>query len=133
MSNRIGFKQLNEEQKQVLVSAISAEEVKTAIFAMHPVKAPSIDGLNLLFFQAYWNIVGQDVCAFCQKIFDTGARKSQYDFNLFDPQSETSTESGRLKTNLPLQCTDENIIKCNGKYSQTNTANNYLGAAKYVY
>lgn len=54
------------------MSPISDEEVKAAIFAMHSDKAPGIDGLNPSFFQAYWNIVGKDVCMFCQKFFDTG-------------------------------------------------------------
>lgn len=39
---------------------------------MHPEKSPRIDGLNPTFFQAYWNIVGNDVIIFCQKFFDAG-------------------------------------------------------------
>ncbi|XP_074378628.1 uncharacterized protein LOC141720172 [Apium graveolens] len=72
LSNRIGFKQVDEEQKQALMLPINDEEVRTAVFAMHPDKAPGLDGLNPSFFQAYWTIVGPDVCKFCQHFFDTG-------------------------------------------------------------
>lgn len=72
LSSRIVFKQLGEAQKLRLVSPITDVEVKEATFAMHPDKAPGMDGLNPSFFQAYWNIVGSDVCKFCQRFFDTG-------------------------------------------------------------
>lgn len=51
---------------------VNDEEVKMATVSMYPDKAPGIDGLNPSFFQAYWSIVGKDVCTFCQKFFETG-------------------------------------------------------------
>lgn len=71
LSNRMVFKKLNEDQKLTLVLPVSDEEVKEATFAMHPDKAPGMDGLNPSFFRAYWNIVGQDVCNFCRNFFET--------------------------------------------------------------
>ncbi|CAJ2638124.1 unnamed protein product [Trifolium pratense] len=52
---------LTEEHKEFCSSLFSAEEVKEAIFQMHPLKAPGPDGLPALFFQKYWHIVGRDV------------------------------------------------------------------------
>ncbi|KAL8119749.1 hypothetical protein AgCh_017015 [Apium graveolens] len=72
LSDRIGFKKLTEQQKQMLMLPICDEEVREAIFAMHPDKAPGMDGLNPSFFQTYWSIVGQDVCMFCRRFFETG-------------------------------------------------------------
>lgn len=72
LSGRICFNQITEDQKQLLVMPITDLEVKEAIFAMHPDKAPGIDGLNPSFFQVYWDIVGQDLCSFCKSFFDTG-------------------------------------------------------------
>ena len=44
-----------------LLEEFTDDEVKTALFQMHPTKAPGPDGMNPLFFQYYWHIVGSDV------------------------------------------------------------------------
>ena len=48
---------------EVLSSEYSVEEVKTALFHMGPTKAPRHDGMNALFYQKFWHIVGDDVTA----------------------------------------------------------------------
>lgn len=44
-----------------LLEEFTNDEVKTTLFQMHTTKAPSPDGMNPLFFQHYWHIVGSDV------------------------------------------------------------------------
>lgn len=61
-----------EEQNNQLIKPISSEEVKDAVFSMHPEKAPGYDGLNPAFYQAFWNVVERDVVEFCRKFFSTG-------------------------------------------------------------
>lgn len=51
------------------MQAVTYEEVKTAVFSMHPEKSPGMDDLNPGFFQAFWSIVGSDVC---KQFFDSG-------------------------------------------------------------
>ena len=51
--------QMNED----LIRPYSKDEVRAALFQMHPSKAPEPDGMSPLFFQKYWSIVGEDVCA----------------------------------------------------------------------
>jgi hypothetical protein len=51
--------QMNED----LIRPYSKDEVKAAFFQMHTSKAPDPDGMSPLFFQKYWSIVGEDVCA----------------------------------------------------------------------
>lgn len=40
---------------------IEKQEVKQALFSMHPDKSPGPDGISPGFFQKFWNIVGDDV------------------------------------------------------------------------
>ena len=47
--------------QEVLLGEFTAEEVKVALFQMEPTKASRPDGMNALFFQKFWHIVGDDV------------------------------------------------------------------------
>ena len=58
-------RRVTEEQNRYLLNPFEAEEVKTAPFSMHPDKAPGPDGMNLGFFQTYWDIVGEQVTSAC--------------------------------------------------------------------
>lgn len=70
-SNEV-VQQVTSEQNAELMQCMAHEEVKEAVFSMHPEKSPGIDGLNPGFFQVFWNIVGSDVTKFCQSFFTTG-------------------------------------------------------------
>uniref|UniRef100_A0A803QBY9 Reverse transcriptase n=1 Tax=Cannabis sativa TaxID=3483 RepID=A0A803QBY9_CANSA len=52
--------------------AVSEEEVKRAIFQMHPDKSLGSDGMTPGFYQKCWSIVGRDVVAAVQSFFLTG-------------------------------------------------------------
>ena len=58
-------RRVTEEQNRYLPNPFEAEEVKTVPFSMHPDKAPGPDGMNLGFFQTYWDIVGEQVTSAC--------------------------------------------------------------------
>lgn len=72
LSERIQFKQITEEQSNGLLQHITEKEVKDAVFAMYPEKAPGVDGLNPCFFQTYWSIVSTDVVVFCRNFIEHG-------------------------------------------------------------
>ncbi|CAH9089342.1 unnamed protein product [Cuscuta epithymum] len=71
------FRQVSAEQNELLLRAISPEEVRRAVFDMHPEKAPGSDGMNPAFFQAYWEVLGPDISALCASMFETGQSRFQ--------------------------------------------------------
>ncbi|CAL1401575.1 unnamed protein product [Linum trigynum] len=46
---------------------IAPEEMKAAVMATGPLKAPGLDGLNPIFFQRFWDLVSPTVCDFATK------------------------------------------------------------------
>ena len=52
-----------------LCATIDKEEVKKAVFQMHPDKAPRPDDFNPCFYQRYWDIVEEDVVSLVRKFF----------------------------------------------------------------
>ena len=55
-----------------LLQRYNPEEVKQALFQMHPSKAPRLDGMSPFFFQKFWHIVGQDVTTAVLSILNSG-------------------------------------------------------------
>lgn len=47
--------------QQILSNAYTANEIKIAVFQMGPIKAFGPDGMNALFYQKFWHIVGENV------------------------------------------------------------------------
>lgn len=45
----------------MLVAPFRREEVSMALSQMHPTKAPGPDGMNVLFYQTFWDNIGDDV------------------------------------------------------------------------
>lgn len=60
------------QQNEHLTQEFTGEEVKEAIFSMHPDKGPGPDGMNLAFYQRFWKIIGKDVTDLCLHILSTG-------------------------------------------------------------
>ncbi|KAL8104841.1 hypothetical protein AgCh_028856 [Apium graveolens] len=63
---------VTDEQNDMLLQAVTTEEVRAAVFSMHSEKSPGPDGMNPDFFQAFWGVVGTDVTNFCQRFLNTG-------------------------------------------------------------
>lgn len=53
---------ISDEMNAKLQEPYSMEEVRAALFQMHPDRAPSIDGFSALFYQKFWLVIKKDVC-----------------------------------------------------------------------
>ena len=54
-------KQVTPHMNESLTYPYTTNEVRLALFQMHPSKSPGPDGMSPFFFQKYWHIVGNDV------------------------------------------------------------------------
>lgn len=63
---------MTDEMNESLVTEVTDEEIKKPTFQMSALKAPGPNGFNGLFFQRYWEIVGQDVCSAVKSFFHEG-------------------------------------------------------------
>ena len=67
------FPNLSCNQKIKLTKPFSKEEVKIAIFEMSPFKALGANGIHAGFYQNLWEVVGDSVCNFSMRFFETGS------------------------------------------------------------
>ncbi|CAA7021924.1 unnamed protein product [Microthlaspi erraticum] len=63
---------ISEETNRRLIQIPTPEEVNTAIFSIHPDKAPGPDGLSASFFHSNWNTIGAGITSEIQQFFITG-------------------------------------------------------------
>lgn len=61
--------QLSLEDNDILLSPVSPAEIWSTVKNIHPYKAPGPNGIQAVFYQTYWNVVGKEVCEFVQKCF----------------------------------------------------------------
>lgn len=64
--------QVSGPANKALMAEVTCEEVKGAVFSMHPDNASGPDGFNPAFYQAFWDVVQKDVVDFCRTFISTG-------------------------------------------------------------
>ncbi|XP_073138031.1 uncharacterized protein [Henckelia pumila] len=69
---------IDAEMNQQLCAQFSSDEVKKALFDMHPDKAPGPDGMSTFFFQKYWQIIGKEVTSAVLRILNDGVQLSDW-------------------------------------------------------
>ena len=73
-----------------LLEPYTPEEVRRALFQMHPSKSPSPDGMPSFFFQKYWHIVGHDVNEAVISVLQSGhmLHKMNYTYIVLIPKKQ---------------------------------------------
>lgn len=71
-----------------LLQPYTPDEVKRALFCMHPSKSPWPDGIFPFFFQNFWHIVGRDVTNVVLSILQSShfLRKMRYTYIVLIPK-----------------------------------------------
>lgn len=70
--NEVASAIISETQRAMLDHPFSKEENKIAIKGMNATKAPRSDGAHALFYQHYWDLVGEDTTRVCLGILNEG-------------------------------------------------------------
>lgn len=65
---------------ECLISKVTKEEVKAAVFAVKSSSAPGADGMTCLFFQQYWEVVGHQVTSEVLAFFESGSFPKEWNF-----------------------------------------------------
>ncbi|XP_023642406.1 uncharacterized protein LOC111831641 [Capsella rubella] len=55
-----------------LTREITEEEVKRALFSLHPTKTPGPDGMTALFYQKFWDVIKKDLTTLVKNFFTSG-------------------------------------------------------------
>lgn len=61
---------ISEAQNRELEKPFLRREVERALKDMNPSKAPGPDGVHAMFFQSYWDIIGDDISKVCLDILN---------------------------------------------------------------
>ncbi|KAG6417983.1 hypothetical protein SASPL_120180 [Salvia splendens] len=62
-SHKDGFPVVDFRIVEVIGQPFNYAEIKKDLFAMKPWKAPGVDGIQAVFYQRHWDVVGEDICA----------------------------------------------------------------------
>ena len=68
------------DMRDILSSEYSLEEIRAALFQMGPTKAPGPDGMNALFYQKFWHIVGDDVISAMLDFLNNGIMEPDFNY-----------------------------------------------------
>jgi len=64
---------LDNEQKHILMSTVTKQEVYQALMSMKSYKAPGQDGFQPIFYKMFWKDIGDDVLKFVKTAFEIGS------------------------------------------------------------
>jgi hypothetical protein len=99
-----------EEHVNLLIKAVTAEEIRDTMFSMKSNKAPGPDGYTADFFKASWSMVGADVVEAIQDFFVYGKLLKEVNATILTlvPKKTNAATMGDFR---PIACCNV-IHKC---------------------
>ena len=96
------------EMNEQLTKEFQREKVVQAVHSMHPTKPPSPDGMSAIFYQKYWDVIGNDIINTVLNVLNSNASVA--------PLNQTNIAL-IPKTNSPTKMTEFRPINlCNVSY-----------------
>ena len=71
---------ISDQMNHVITRPVTKEELKMAIFSIKAESAPGPDGMTGLFFQKFWDVIGDQVTKEIQEVFISGVLPSDWNF-----------------------------------------------------
>ncbi|XP_056698695.1 uncharacterized protein [Spinacia oleracea] len=72
---------LTDNEKSLISSKLTLEEVRLNLFSMDPTKSPGPDGIQPIFFQRFWSDLGNSIYKFCVTCFENGKVPSDINYS----------------------------------------------------
>lgn len=69
---------LSLADQAILNASLRDSKIKQAMFSFKPLKAPGPDGLHPMFYQKYWNVLGEKVICYCKEVFLSHEKNTTY-------------------------------------------------------
>ncbi|KAL6130624.1 hypothetical protein ACLB2K_069003 [Fragaria x ananassa] len=90
---------VTDDMKEDLGVPYSDEEIKAALFQMYPTKSSGPDGMPLVFFQKYWDVIRAEVCGRVKGFLTSGQllRQANYTHICLIPKVLNPTQVADLR------------------------------------
>lgn len=90
---------ITDKQNNDLLKEVTDEEIKGALFQMHPDKSPGPDGMTPAFFQKHWAVLGSDIVSMVKEFFVQGRMRNNLNETnvVLIPKKKSPTKMGELR------------------------------------
>ena len=90
------------EMNQDLIKQFTKEEVEVALKQMHPTEAPSPNGMSAVFYQNFWDFVGNDVVNMVLNVLNFDRSMADIKWNFHNKKTTDHLNGRNTSPSLPL-------------------------------